>query len=476
VADLEPIKIFIDADVRLPSEGTPRKVIESLRRHLKQYQYAMEEPPTFSADICITNPFCLWQTSDGQHRMPQSLLPKLTETCRRHGVPFTVIDQRATVPCSPFRSRLRLDTEEQEVIRKLLLRDNGVVVVDKFERQLAIGAELISRRQQRTLVLSEAEQQIRDWHQGLERALSLASPDIAPLANANSSTKIAIGHYDEAMAFITQSSTAFPNDYGLIIFDGLSRYPSLGLMQVIRAMNARYLLGFTQSLQGSDEEQGPIFMVLGGMVHQLIASVDIPLLRLSSIYKETTFDFPYLGRHQYQALVAALAKDQKRAQLIAADIEHEARIGNSCLVLSERRDHLELLAAALSPDISTYTLTSEIRPGERSRMIGQFVEGKRLVLMATGQIAMEAISSPNFNRLFLTFPFSYSQKLFHIVQLLIHPIAGKRDALLYDYDDPGLAPLHRAFEKRRNFLTRLAREADQELARFAQLELPLDPT
>jgi len=73
------------------------------------------------------------------------------------------------------------------------------------------------------------------------------------------------------------------------------------------------------------------------------------------------------------------------------------------------------------------------------------------------------------------FPFSYARKLEQLVRYLIQPSPGQKDAILYDYDDPQLAPLHRAFEKRNLFISRLSREAEQEVLRQAQMKLPLEP-
>jgi hypothetical protein len=85
----------------------------------------------------------------------------------------------------------------------------------------------------------------------------------------------------------------------------------------------------------------------------------------------------------------------------------------------------------------------------------------------------ERPSSARARRLFLTFPFSHARKLESTIRRLLQPSPGKQDAILYDYDDPRVAPLHRAFEKRRAFLTRLGREADEAMASEALLHLPV---
>jgi hypothetical protein len=463
VADPLPLQILVDTDVRVASDGTPRRVVEALRRQLRQHDAASVE------EVSTALP-ALLQTREGQHLMPQGLLPKVTETCRRHGVPFAVVDRRAMVSCPPLRARLPLDEQGQEALRRLLLRDSGVVIVPE-EKRCALVAEMIARRQQRTLVAVEGSRHVEDWLGALRRGLSLPESQIQPLRRADAETRVVVGRC-EAIARLPHP--VLRKEYGLVVFDAVSRIDALTLMKTIRAVGARYLLGLADGAQRSDGLHGPILLALGGVVHALRLADAAQALRLSCCFGTTEFDFPYGGRQQYQALVAALALDAPRAQLIVADVEREARAGRACLVLSERRDHLEQLAMRLPGDIAVETLTSTVHPAERSRVIARFEAGTLHVLLATGQIAAEAVTTPRVERLFLTFPFSYARKLEAPVRSLLTPSAGQPDAVLYDYDDPRVPPLHRAFAKRREFLLRLSREVDAQLADIAQLDLPLD--
>jgi len=247
----------------------------------------------------------------------------------------------------------------------------------------------------------------------------------------------------------------------------------LTLMKVIRAVGARYLLGFADSPQRGDGLGSLITLALGGIVHQLTRPAATPTPRLICCFRATAFDYAYGGRQQYQALVAALAADEARSRLVVEDVVREASAGQPCLVLSERRDHLEQLARLLPADLAAESLTSAVHPAERTRIVKRFEEGGIVVLLATGQITTEAVCSARARRLFLTFPFSYARKLESTIRRLLEPSPGKEDAIVYDYDDPRVAPLHRAFEKRRAFLTRLAREADEAAAGEAQLHLPV---
>jgi hypothetical protein len=463
--DAEPLKILVDTDVHVASSALPRRVVEALRRQLRQHEAAV------GADDALS----LLVTREGTHRMPQALLGRLIEACRKQHVPFAVVDRRAMVACPPLRSRQRLEEPEREAVRRLLLRDSGVAIASEASAP-RLAAELVARRQQRTLIVVEAGSSER-WLDELGAALGLGAPLCVPLKSATAESRVVVGRYHAVLALASGSDLRA--GFGLAVFDGVDRVDAVTLMNIVRAVGARYLLGLAAREARDDGLEGPLFLALGGQALRLSPTVaaapaagDPP--RLGCSFRQTRFEFPaYGGRDQYQALVAALAADAERARQIAADVAAAARVGHRCLVLSERRDHLEALAAALPAELACATLTSAVGPAERARLRARFEAGELAVLLATGQIASEEVPAAVASRLFLTFPFSYARKLEPLVRALAAPRAGKTAALLLDYDDARVSPLHRAFEKRRAFLERLAREASEAAARARQLPLPV---
>ena len=461
MADPLNLQILVETDLQLPSAETPRRILEAMRRHLRQHAAAAATGPGASE-----SPLTLIQTREGQHRMPQALLPALTEACRRQGVAYTVVDRRAMVACPALRSKHRLGEDEQEAVRRLLLRDSGVLLAESVESRRAIAIELLARRQQRTLIAVDGAGEAERWLDELGESLGLAAPLIAPLRRASGETRIAVGRYSAALQL---QSGELRHGFGMVVCDGLDQVDALSLMKLVRGTGARYLLGLSGAATRPDGLQGTLLLALGGIGHTLAApqaAAETP--RLGYRFRATSFDFPYQGRSQYQALMAALARDPQRAELIMADVAAEARAGHACLVLSERRDHLEQLAALLPGELAVEMLTSTVRPTDRSRGLQRFQTGEVNVLFATGQIATAA---PRATRLFLTFPFAYLRKLEEPVGWLLQPAPGKGEVLAFDYDDHRVTPLHRAFEKRRSFLERLSRQAEEQAAQQAQMQL-----
>ncbi len=458
----EQLHILVDTAVRIDAQKTPRTLVDALRRHFRQH--AARDSSTTLMDTRLMD------THEGQHRMPQGLLPKVTETCRRHGVPFAVEDRRAMVSCPPLRSTTSLSKAEQELLRQLLLRDGGVLIA-AADQSHPLAIELITRRQQHTLIVVETAQEERRWLDRLQRVLKLSAPFVLPITEATSETHIVVGRYS-AMAKLPSST--LKDGYGMVVFDGISQVNALTLFKSIRAVGARYLLGLAQRPERADGLHHQLFMTLGGTQHHL-APTETPRLQISYRNRVTSFAYPYEGRRQYQAMIADLARDRERAALILEDVMAQATAGHSCLVLSERREHLELMASLVPPECSAEILTSTVRLAERGRIISRFQNRETTVLMATTQIVGEALSTPTHDRLFLAFPFSYTRKLDKAIAGLLQPQADQADAIIFDYDDPAVVPLHRAFLKRKHFFTKLSKKTREQQLQHAQLALPLDP-
>jgi superfamily II DNA or RNA helicase len=466
VADSSPLKIQVDTDVQVSSEETPRKVVEAIRRQLRQHDLHVAGD---SEDRRLLN---LLQTRGGCHRMPQGLLPRLTETCRRYNVPYEVVDRRAMISCPALRSRLQPSEAEQRTVRRLLLRDSGVVVAESESSRCALAVELTARRQQRTLVAVRDGQAATWWVQQLRKGLGLPPLQVCRLTEATSEAWIVVGQYG---TLLDLPAPIQRNDYGLMICDGLESVDPLSFMRTVRSAGARYLLGLAARPTRGDGLHDTLFLALGGVTDRLSAEPVAGAIRLSCNYTSTDFAFPgYQGRAQYQALLAALAADEARTKAVAAEVAQEAQAGHSCLVLSERRDHLERLAAELPAALPAETITSTVRPADRARIITRFERGEIAVLLATSQIATESITTPKASRLFLTFPFSYARKLNKLVARLMEPAEGKKQgAAVFDYDDAKVETLHRAFERRRAFLDKLCKDAERQVQRDSQLKLPL---
>lgn len=452
----QKLRLVVDTDVRLPVTAVPRGVVEALRRELRQH--GAERLP--AADGGVRGRGGLLRAERGLYLLPQALLPRVVEVCRRHGLVCELSDQRTVAPTAPLRSRLALTTSQEAALRSLLLRDSAVIVVPDATDRVALAAALIARRQQRATVVTTAAA-LPALRAQLERALGLVDA---------AGDELVVSSYEGA------DSTAVArlrHQSGLIVCDALQSVEPAALLRVLSQAGSRYLLGLASEHARADGLETPLYGAVGELVHELAPPSAPRGVVLHCRRRPSAFRFAYQGREHYQNLLAALALDPERNQLVVDDVASEVAAGRACVVLSERRDHLEQLRERLPPAVSALseTITSDVRPADRSAVVARFNRAELSVLLATGQIVSESLPVARADALFVAFPFSYERKLERIVGALMQPAPNKSEVVVYDYDDTEVPPLHRACEKRTRALGRLQRSAQREFLRWAQMEL-----
>ena len=157
------------------------------------------------------------------------------------------------------------------------------------------------------------------------------------------------------------------------------------------------------------------------------------------------------GTLNYARLINYLCECFTRNVLIRDSITNES--GNSCLILSDRLEHLETLKNSLpiwmqrDAAMISGKMTSKKGKAEREQALEDMRTGKKKYLFATYSLAKEGLDIPCLERLFLTTP----QKDYAIITQSIGRIArvseGKANPIVYDFvDDIGY--LQKSFKKR----------------------------
>ena len=157
------------------------------------------------------------------------------------------------------------------------------------------------------------------------------------------------------------------------------------------------------------------------------------------------------GTLNYTRLINYLCENFDRMEVIHDAIVSEK--DHSCLILSDRLEHLENLMQLLPPTMKPYAvmvsgkMTTKKGKLEREKAIEDMREGKKKYLFATYSLAKEGLDIPCLDRLFLTTP----QKDYAVITQSIGRIArtsdGKTEPIAYDFvDDIGY--LVKSYKKR----------------------------
>jgi superfamily II DNA or RNA helicase len=151
-----------------------------------------------------------------------------------------------------------------------------------------------------------------------------------------------------------------------------------------------------------------------------------------------------------QKVFKVLSNDSERNERIVEDVKRAYRENRNILVLTERTDHLLLLAEAIKAAVpSCFVLHGRMTQKNRKLVLEQFdkAEGAR-VLLSTGRLIGEGFDKPILDTLFLALPISWKGTLAQYAGRLNRNYSGKTEVRIYDYIDEENKQLQGMFKKR----------------------------
>ena len=227
--------------------------------------------------------------------------------------------------------------------------------------------------------------------------------------------------------------------------------------KVLNSLSARHKYGLSATVHRADGLIKATFALLGDIVYTVpdeAVADKVMRVGIKPIGTGVKMSLECLntdGTLNYTKLINYLCNDEDRTNLIANYIFKECK--QSCLILSDRLEHLSNIIDALPLPLQEYAvmisgkMTSKKGKAAREQALEDMRSGKKKYLFATYSLAKEGLDIPCLERLFLTTP----QKDYAVITQSIGRIArtfeGKADPIVYDFvDDIGY--LVKSYKKR----------------------------
>jgi hypothetical protein len=247
--------------------------------------------------------------------------------------------------------------------------------------------------------------------------------------------------------------------YGHVIFDECHHLSAPSFEAVARCVKAKYVLGLSATVARKDGQHPIILMQCGPVRHRVDAKRQAelrPFLHTVHVHP-TAFCPPELKgespREQFQELYSALIGDAERNLAIAAQAAEAAKSGRSPIVMTERREHLELLESLLRPMAANVLalrgrLSAKESKAIKKRLL-ETADSPERVIIATGKFIGEGFDDPRLDTLFLALPVSWRGTVAQYAGRLHRERSGKREVIIHDFVDMNAPMLERMFERRR---------------------------
>jgi superfamily II DNA or RNA helicase len=244
-------------------------------------------------------------------------------------------------------------------------------------------------------------------------------------------------------------------NYGLVIVDECHHLPAFSFERVLAEVKARYVVGLTATPYRRDGHQPIIHMQCGPTRYSLDRkqqeSRDAFTRRL--ILRETSFTVSDSDKETtIQEIYALLASDRERNRFILDDIRKALADGRSPILLTERKDHLELFAGELRDSVKhLVVLHGGMGVKQRRKIVEHLAaipDDEERLILATGRYIGEGFDDARLDTLFLALPFSWKGMLVQYAGRLHRLRAGKEEVRVYDYVDGSVPMLAKMHEKR----------------------------
>lgn len=227
--------------------------------------------------------------------------------------------------------------------------------------------------------------------------------------------------------------------------------------KVLNSLSARHKYGLSATVHRSDGMIVATYALLGDIVYTVpdeaiadkVMRVGIKPIGTGVGISRDCLNTD--GTLNYTKLITYLCDNFDRHLVIHDAIVNERN--HSCLILSDRLEHLENLMGLLPPTMKPYAvmisgkMTSKKGKAEREQALEDMRTGKKKYLFATYSLAKEGLDIPCLERLFMATP----QKDYAVITQSIGRIArvceGKADPIVYDFVD-NIGYLQKSFKKR----------------------------
>lgn len=388
--------------------------------------------------------------------LPRGCESDLRALLSANGIDLELEDKRETGKALDVTFSGQLSDLQQRAADTLLAHDIGVFVAPPGSGKTVVGAYLVAKRARATLILTHRRPLVDQWRAQLAVFLGLKPEEIGQFGGGRSR---ATGHLDVAML----QSLVKRDDldeliaaYGHVVVDECHHVPAVSFERVLKHVKARYLTGLTATPTRRDGHHPILTMRLGPVRFTVKAggTNDRTSARRHLIVRETAFIAPSVAGSgsSIQELYGLLADDAARTTLILDDVIAAVAEGRSPVVLTERREHVELMAERLRPFVKNLVVlkggaTEKQRGLALARLHGIPPDEERAVV-ATGRYLGEGFDDPRLDTLFLALPISWKGTLAQYVGRLHRAHPGKTEVRVYDYVDVRVPVLKRMFERR----------------------------
>jgi len=451
------LTLVLNTGIQIKKELLDKASVNFIREELNFPNLDYWLKKRFGKSTYKTEKFFRLIEEDGEYIiLPRGFLSRLVDYLRTRGVSFVIRDERPFLPAISFTSTIELRSQQDEIVELATAVDQGVIVAPPGSGKTIMGLEVIARREQPALILVHRKQIMDQWIERIQTYLGIPKAHIGRIDGVKKK-------FGEKVTVAMMQSLARKKDlsalrgkFGTVIIDECHHIPAQTFREIISDIDAKYCYGLTATPERKHKDEKLIYLFIGDIIAELSEQSQVrkkPTKGGASnqvskvIIRETEIEIPFsFMTDNYQILARIISFDQGRNKLVLDDIQQCAKNRRKTLVLSERKEHLEMLNMLLKGRCETILVTGDDSACSRKSKFQQIESGHYQIILATGPLVGEGMDIPDIEAVILAFPLAFEGKL----KQYIGRIRGEQK-LVYDYHDCKTPFFDRQFKKRKKF-------------------------
>ncbi len=403
--------------------------------------------------------FNLIKESKNTLSIPRGFLNKLISYCNENKIRFQLEDKRISLDDVGFSLKILLKKDQKIILEQCKEMDSAVIVAPPGSGKTIIGIALAAQKKKPALILVHRKQIYEQWLQSIEDFLGIKKKDIGQIcANKKKLSKTITVAMMQSLVKLPALKDACQL-FGTIIIDECHHIPAKTFRKLITAFNPYYLYGLTATPKRKYNDEKLIFLYIGDRISWTDSSSGskdcFGQKEMEIIIRETDLDFPHESKtDDFFLLSKVIVFDSSRNRMIAQDAIKMLDEGHKVMVLTERKEHVEVLYAFLKTSAEVIAVTGDDSTASKKAKIKQAREGNFQILLTTGQFLGEGFDIDCINCLLLVFPFSFEGKL---IQYIGRILRSERKKFIMDYRDIKILYLEKLFKKRQKYYKKIDR-------------------
>ncbi len=414
----------------------------------------------------------LGNDDNGYIKIPRGLLENVIAECDRAGIDYEIQDERCQGNALRVEFNGQLKESQIPAVDTLLENETGILNAATAFGKTVVCCNIIARKKVNTLILLQSSALMEQWENALEKFLIIDEEPseyetpkgrkkrrksvIGKLQGAHDSTT---GIIDIAMVGSICKKGEMHNrlkEYGLVIVDECHHAASDTIVEVLQAVNARYVYGVTATPFRSDGLEKINYMLLGPIRYRYTSKdrareQGIEHLVYPRFTRAVAPRFVQEKMHPNEAY-GIVRENEDRDNIIINDVKKCVDEGRTPVILSRYVDHSRKLYDRLCGYADKVFLLSGENSKKEHRTILQQMNQVRpdesMILVATGKLIGEGFDFPRLDTLIMAMPVSWKSVVEQYAGRLNRDYEGKERVIIYDYVDSHIAMFEKMYYKR----------------------------